>query len=131
MLAGNRHSWLALTVLAIPVLLAGCAPNKQQQRAERAVESYFNGDYSGAREQLRPLAEDTNENFVLNNVRLGSASLVDYDLDEAENAFLRAYEVINSVGVNNGGRSLGAVLGRSKCGKASRSSAPWPTSISD
>jgi hypothetical protein len=34
----------------------------------------------------------------------------DYDLDEADGAFLKAYDVINSVGVNHGGRSLGAVL---------------------
>src|SRR6185436_12119761 len=40
----------------------------------------------------------------------GSAALADYNLREAEAAFLRAYEVINSVGVNNGGRTLGAVL---------------------
>ena len=52
----------------------------------------------------------TDENFVLNNLRLGSAALAAYDLDTAESAFLRAYEVLNSVGVNDGGRTLGAVL---------------------
>lgn len=101
---------LLRTVLALSVLLTGCAASRQQRRAEHGVEAYFAGDYFRAREKLRPLAQDTNENFVLNNVRLGSASLVDYDLNEAEDAFLRAYEVINSVGVNKGGRSLGAVL---------------------
>lgn len=59
---------------------------------------------------LAPLASKTDENFVLNNCRLGSAALADYDLRDAQDAFLRAYEVINSVGVNNGGRSLGAAL---------------------
>src|SRR4051794_25740379 len=68
------------------------------------------GDYHGAAELLRPLAKDTNEDFVLNNVRLGSAAIADYQFAEAEAAFLRAYEVINSVGVNEGGRSLGAAL---------------------
>jgi tetratricopeptide (TPR) repeat protein len=92
------------------LLLAGCAASKQEREAARALEDYLIGDYASARRLLRPLAQETNENFVLNNVRLGSAALVDYDLDEAEDAFLRAYEVINSVGVNNGGRSLGAVL---------------------
>jgi tetratricopeptide (TPR) repeat protein len=92
------------------LLLPGCAASKEQRRASRAVEDYFIGNYTAAREQLRPLAEKTNEDFVLNNVRLGSAALAEYDLDEAEDAFLRAYEVINSVGVNDGGRSLGAVL---------------------
>jgi tetratricopeptide (TPR) repeat protein len=97
----------------LPIILAlaaGCAASKEQRRAAQAVEDYFIGDYASARRQLRPLAEKADENFVLNNVRLGSAALVDYDLDEAEDAFLRAYEVINSVGVNDGGRSLGAVL---------------------
>src|SRR5205807_8051909 len=66
--------------------------------------------FSEAEGRLMPLADKTDENFVLNNCRLGSAALADYDLDEAETAFLKAYEVINSVGVNEGGRSLGAVL---------------------
>src|SRR5437762_13855393 len=59
---------------------------------------------------LRPLAKQPNEDFVLNNCRLGSAGMASYHFDEAESAFLKAYEVINSVGVNEGGRSLGAVL---------------------
>src|SRR5690606_32723684 len=40
----------------------------------------------------------------------GSAALIEYHLEEAEAAFLRAYEVMNSVGVNDGGRTMGAVL---------------------
>ena len=98
------------TLACVLLLATGCAASKEQRRADRAVEDYFCGNYASAREQLRPLAEKTNEDFVLNNVRLGSAALAEYDLDEAEDAFLRAYEVINSVGVNDGGRSLGAVL---------------------
>jgi tetratricopeptide (TPR) repeat protein len=78
--------------------------------AQNAVSDYFVGDFQGAVQNLRPLSGKTDENFVLNNVRLGSAALVQYDLDEAESAFLRAYEVMNSVGVNDGGRSLGAAL---------------------
>jgi tetratricopeptide (TPR) repeat protein len=97
-------------LLILVAFAAGCAASRAQVQAERAVEAYFAGDFAGARAQLRPLADKPDENFVLNNVRLGSASLVDYNLNEAEGAFLRAYEVINSVGVNKGGRSLGAVL---------------------
>lgn len=59
---------------------------------------------------LNPIAAQPDENFVLNNERLGSTTLAEYRLSDAEMAFLRAYEVINSVGVNNGGRSLGAAL---------------------
>jgi tetratricopeptide (TPR) repeat protein len=96
-------------LLALGVII-GCAPSREQIQSEAAVSDFFVGNFRGAVERLRPVAEKTNENFVLNNVRLGSAALVDYDLDEAESAFLRAYEVMNSVGVNDGGRSLGAVL---------------------
>lgn len=88
----------------------GCANMQAQREAQRAVSEYFVGDYAGAVDRLAPLSQQTDENFVLNNVRLGSAALLDYDLDEAEAAFLRAYEVMNSVGTNDGGRSLGAAL---------------------
>jgi tetratricopeptide (TPR) repeat protein len=97
-----------LALLAL-MLTSGCV-SKAQQQAEAAVSDYFVGNFRGSVERLRPLAEKTDENFVLNNVRLGSAALAEHDLDEAEAAFLRAYEVMNSVGVNDGGRSLGAVL---------------------
>jgi tetratricopeptide (TPR) repeat protein len=96
--------------IAVVGMLTGCAPTKEQRQLEAGIGYYFAGDYDQAQDELRPLAKKTNENFVLNNVRLGSAALVNYDLPEAEDAFLRAYEVINSVGVNDGGRSLGAVL---------------------
>ncbi|WP_428940309.1 hypothetical protein [Fontivita pretiosa] len=90
--------------------VGGCGPTKEQIAASRAVEAYFAGDYAAAQQKLMQVAQKPDENFVLNNVRLGSAALARYDLDTAEEAFLRAYEVINSVGVNAGGRSLGAVL---------------------
>ncbi len=94
---------LALTVLA------GCESTATRQGRE-AVTSFYSGDFSGAAGTLRPMAGKTNEDFVLNNVRLGSVSLTNYQFDEAEAAFLKAYEVMNSVGVNNGGRTLGAVM---------------------
>jgi tetratricopeptide (TPR) repeat protein len=99
----------AIGFILLMSLGAGCASPAEQQ-AQRAVSEYFEGNYRAAAETLTPLAKKPDENFVLNNVRLGSSTLVDYDLEDAEDAFLRAYEVINSVGVNNGGRSLGATL---------------------
>jgi tetratricopeptide (TPR) repeat protein len=104
-----KPRWILGCVL--PALsLIGCATPAHVRKAERAVGEYYSGDYTRASEDLRPLARKTDENFVLNNCRLGSVELTAYDLDEAEAAFYRAYEVINSVGVNNGGRTLGAVL---------------------
>jgi tetratricopeptide (TPR) repeat protein len=95
---------------ALLLAITGCASNRAQREADRAVSDYFVGDYPGAIQRLEPLSAKTDENFVLNNLRLGSAALAHYDLETAEGAFLRAYEVLNSVGVNDGGRTLGAVL---------------------
>ncbi|HWP41241.1 MAG TPA: hypothetical protein VNL70_09965 [Tepidisphaeraceae bacterium] len=98
-------------MLLIAVLAAGgCGPSKQQIAVNRAIEAYFAGDYAAAQQKLMEAAKKPDENFVLNNLRLGSAALARYDLDTAEEAFLRAYEVINSVGVNAGGRTLGAIF---------------------
>src|SRR5687768_6214353 len=96
-------------VILMALLICGCASEKHPE-AQRAVSGYFVGDYARARDVLRPLAAKTDEDYVLNNVRLGSASLVDYDLGEAEAAFYRAYEVINSVNVNDAGRSSAAIF---------------------
>jgi tetratricopeptide (TPR) repeat protein len=95
---------------ALLLCLAGCASTRAQREADRAVADYMMADYQRSIQRLTPLSAQTNGNFVLNNLRLGSAALASYDLDAAEGAFLRAYEVLNSVGVNNGGRTLGAVL---------------------
>ena len=112
----SRRTWtmapcriMHVAALALLAFSSGCA-NVAQQRADQAVGDYFMGDYTHAAQLLKPMAEKKDENFVLNNDRLGSAALAGYDLDTAESAFLRSYEVINSVGVNDGGRSLGAAL---------------------
>lgn len=100
-------AWSGCLVLFLVV--GGCT-SQSEQVGRTAFNSYSRGDYAGAARMLEPLAVKTDENFVLNNVRLGSAALADYNLDRAESAFLAAYEVLNSVGVNDGGRTLGAVL---------------------
>ena len=89
--------------------LTGCA-SPSDHHGRLAFNSYARGNYADAQALLRPLARKTDENFVLNNVRLGSVALADHDLDTAESAFLAAYEAINAVGTNDGGRTLGAVL---------------------
>ena len=107
-----KHIRAGLLLKSFSVLLifgSGCA-NVAQQNADSAVGDYFLGDFARAKQMLQPAAKKTDENFVLNNDRLGSAALASYDLDTAESALLRSYEVINSVGVNDGGRSLGAAL---------------------
>jgi predicted Zn-dependent protease len=77
--------------LAVCLLLAtGCAPTRQEVQATNAVQAYLAGDYPYALRKLKPLADKTDENYVLNNARLGSTALADYDLDTAESAFLNA-----------------------------------------
>jgi len=108
----NRRSLLRSSVLAIAtaaVALGGCQ-NSAEKQGQEAVVAYFEGDYNRSRVLLEPLAKETNGDFVLNNARLGSASIAGNDKTVAETAFLRSYEVINSVGVNNGGRGLGAAV---------------------
>jgi tetratricopeptide (TPR) repeat protein len=103
-------AWIALIAVVFVAGAGGCASQKNAELIDRAVMDYYSGDYGGAQQKLTPLAEKPDEHFVLNNLRLGSVLLPAYELDEAEAAFLRAWEVINSTGVNAGGRTLGAVL---------------------
>ena len=92
------------------VLLAtGCAASKAEKQGDRAVMAYRSGNYAQATSTLAPLAEATDENYVLNNLRLGSTALAAHDLDTAESAFLKAWEVINAGGINSGARSVAAV----------------------
>jgi tetratricopeptide (TPR) repeat protein len=104
----NRTTSISLCLLAL--LLTGCGTSPEEKKALRAVDYYEAGDFSLAAKKLQPLAQKSDENFALNNLRLGSAELARYDLQDAQDAFLKAYEVLNSFGVNNGGRTLGAVL---------------------
>lgn len=92
------------------LLSSGCGPSRAELAADRGVADYFVGDFAGAQRRLAPLAQQTDENYVLNNARLGSAALVEYNLPEAEAAFYRAYEVINSSGVNDAGRAFNAAV---------------------
>jgi tetratricopeptide (TPR) repeat protein len=107
---GRRPGFFLVPCAALVCLFTGCGPTHEEVRAHDGVRAYFAGDYREAVHILAPVAEKTDENFVLNNCRLGLAAMGEYDLDQAEAAFLRAYEVINSVGVNQGGRSIGAAL---------------------
>ncbi|HYO10278.1 MAG TPA: tetratricopeptide repeat protein [Tepidisphaeraceae bacterium] len=103
-------AWAGALALLLLILCTGCANQQRQEKIAGAVMSFHAGDYPRAIDTLKPMAEKPDEDFVLNNLRLGSTALAAQDFDEAENAFLRAVEVINATGVNDGGRTLGAVL---------------------
>ena len=87
----------------------GCVDQAKLDAAQ-AVADYQGADYADARRLLRPLAHDGNEDYVLNNCRLGSTCLPMYDLADAQAALTRAYQVINAYGVNDGGRTVGSVV---------------------
>ena len=91
------------------LLATGCGPTKLEKQSRRGVQDYLNGDYPKAAQTLTAPSEKTDENYVLNNLRLGSSALAAYDLGSAEAAFLKAWEVINAGGVNSGARSVTAV----------------------
>lgn len=80
------------------------------QHIKNAVNLYYIGDYTASATIMAPEAQKKDEDFVLNNCRYGSSALAAGQLDNAEQAFLAAYEVINGVNTNSGGRTLGATL---------------------
>lgn len=101
---------LRLMIGVLVLLGVGGCVSQAESQGQQAVSLYYMGEYSRAVELLRPLAKQTDQNYVLNNLRLGSSALAEYDMSQAEGAFYNAYEVINSFGVNNGGRTAGAFL---------------------
>jgi tetratricopeptide (TPR) repeat protein len=98
---------LALLGLFLLPLLCGCEDNHISIQAQL---DYHYGDFEQAEAQLRPLAAKPDENYVLNNLRLGSVAMPPYDLVTAESAFTNASGIINSTGTNDAGRALSAAL---------------------
>lgn len=94
----------ALCVLCGSFFLPGC----QNARPGRpAAADYYDHAYPAARDDVRAAASDRkSNNVVLDNMRLGLASMADGDLDEAERALLRAYEYLRSGGVNTADRTI-------------------------
>jgi len=102
-----RRARSILASLLLVGLLTGCA-SRSESLGKNGVRAYFDGDLSSARDVLLPLANKTDESYVLNNLRLGSTALLALDLPRAEGAFYRAVEVINSGGVNDPAREFSA-----------------------
>ncbi|MBI1369583.1 MAG: hypothetical protein GC162_13125 [Planctomycetes bacterium] len=94
--------WMSAGALLV-ICITGCA-----QRTNRSsAEAYYDHAYPAARDAVRQLATDRKStDIVLDNMRLGMASLADGDLDESERALLRAYEYLRSGGVNTDDRTI-------------------------
>jgi tetratricopeptide (TPR) repeat protein len=103
---------ISLTLLLTLVAFApGCAnggDSKNDPKIRDAVRAYYDADLGRAQRILRPLADKTDQNFALNNLRAGSVALAALDLESAETHFYKAYEVINAGNVNDRGRVLAA-----------------------
>jgi tetratricopeptide (TPR) repeat protein len=104
-----RIPGLGLILLAMLLgLLSAC---QAPRTASYAAGPYYAHRYPDARDIARPFAADPrNENVVLDNLRLGLASLADGDLDESERALLKAYEYLISGGVNAPDRVVTSTL---------------------
>lgn len=96
-------------ILAAATIALGCAPTQEEVRAKHGVRQYLNGNFAGATRTLAPLAEKADENYVLNNLRLGATALAEHDFDSAESAYYKAYQVLNQTNVNDAGRQARAV----------------------
>ncbi len=89
------------------IVVAGC---KSSPRNYDAIRAYYRYDFTAAREALRSDAmTKDDEQTILNNVRLGMASLADGDLHEAEIALGRSFDLLSTAGLNKD-RTVAAVL---------------------
>lgn len=102
----NRIRPILAVVLAATVV--GCAPTQDEINARVGVDSYLSGNFAGAVSNFEPLADVENENYVLNNLRLGASALATYDFDTAEIAYVKAYQILNATKVNDAGREARA-----------------------
>ncbi len=89
-------------------MLTGCAESRTARIGREGAELYFRGQYARSIDTLAPVADERDENYVLNNLRLGSSSMAICDYNEAERAFVKAYDVLNATNVNDGGRAFAA-----------------------
>jgi len=99
-------------LIAFAALFLGVLPacSDDSPQIQNAVTNYYVGDYKQAEEVLAPLAQHTDENYVLNNCRYGSCALAAGDLQQAQQAFLVAYRLMNSSNVNSNGRAFATVV---------------------
>jgi len=101
---------LAITLLAL-VVAGGCAAETRPTTASEFPYLYYAHNYTDARQVIRPLAADRkSKDVVLDNLRLGMASLAWGDLDEAERALVNAHEYLVSGGVNRRDRTVAATV---------------------
>ncbi len=98
-----------MTAVLAGVVLAGGQGCSSHQRNYAAVHSYYEYDFTAAREALREDAGSNDTNVLLNNIRLGMAALADGDTLEAEAALGRSFDLLSTAGLNDD-RTTAAIL---------------------
>lgn len=94
----DRRALCQLPTIVLMVCLTGCAA---APRNISAVHAYYRYDFTTSREALRADAMTRNdEQVLLNNARLGIASLADGDVVEAELALGRSFDLLSTAGLN-------------------------------
>lgn len=99
---------------AIALLLIGAAAGAQgcdgPARDMDAIRAYYNYDFTLAREAYRrPAEEARDEQYILNNLRLGLAAFADGDNAETERVFTRTFNLLSTAGLNKD-RTAAAVI---------------------
>ena len=88
-------------LVVMGVVLASGTGCSSHQRNYAAIHSYYEYDFTAAREALREDAGHNDTNVLLNNVRLGLAALADGDTLEAEAALGRSFDLLSTAGLND------------------------------
>jgi tetratricopeptide (TPR) repeat protein len=108
---GRRIAGAVVGAVVMAAGMGGC--NTMPKEVAQAIGDYQVGNYGQSAALLKPFAGKRNEDYVLNNCRLGSAALAwgqNGALEEAQQAFMNAYQVLNSTNINDPGRQVGVVV---------------------
>jgi len=103
-----RVAFFTTVIVLLLTVLPACSDNSAQ--IQSAVTNYYVGNYPQAEAIMAPLAQHPDEDYVLNNCRYGSSALAAGDLQRAQQAFLVAYQLMNSSNVNSNGRAFATVV---------------------
>lgn len=101
----TRHGMAQLAFVALlAALLPGCTTFNHAPAA-----AYYRYDFIDAREALRPMTQKVDNDYLLNELRLGLACMADGNVNEAESSLERVFSLLSTAGLNRDS-TVGAVL---------------------
>ena len=101
-----RHMAGLVVILCAPAL-AGCGGGPKA-----GIKAFYAASYEEAVVEIEPFAEEEGRNYVLNNLRLGSAAMAAGQWEIAQRGFGNAAEVIEAFATNTAGQKVAALVGR-------------------